>query len=111
MSDKPVELTKTNFDETIKGKKPVMVDFWASWCGPCQMMLPIVDDLLDSYKHKDKVIVAKLNIDKSPEIAGKYNVLSVPTFLFFNDGKVVHQQSGATSKEELEGYLDKMLKS
>lgn len=109
MGSTPLELNADNFDKTIAGEKPVMVDFWAPWCGPCQIMLPIIDELAKDYKHKAKVILAKLNIDDNPEIAGKFNVMSVPTILQFKAGKVVGQMVGVTPKEELEKALDKLV--
>ncbi len=105
----PLELTSENFNKTISGEKPVMVDFWAPWCGPCQIMLPIIDELAKDYKNGGKVVIAKLNIDEHPEIAGKYNVMSVPTILQFKAGKVVGQMVGVTPKEELEKSLDKLV--
>lgn len=104
-----VELTRDNFESIISGDKPVFVDFWAPWCGPCQIMLPIIDDLAANYKNKDKIVIAKVNIDDNPEIAGKFNVMSVPTLLQFKAGKVVGQMIGVTPKEELEKALDKIV--
>ena len=103
MSEK--NLTKENFDEIINGEKPVLVDFWAPWCGPCQMMGPVVEEL--SKEVKDAVI-AKVNIDDESEIAVKYHVMSVPTFLLFDKGKVVNQIVGAVPKETLLGAIEKI---
>lgn len=107
--DSPVELTGDNFKEITEGSKPVMVDFWAPWCGPCQITIPIIDELAKDYKSRDKVVIAKLNIDDNPEIAGKYNVMSVPTLLYFKDGKVVNHMLGVTPKEEIIKALDKLV--
>lgn len=97
-------LTAENFDEVIGGDKPVLVDFWAPWCGPCQMMLPVVDELAE--EEKDAVIV-KVNIDEDSAIAEKFHVMSVPTFLMFKEGKVVNQIVGAVSKEMLSEMIQK----
>ena len=97
-------LTAENFDEVIGGDKPVLVDFWAPWCGPCQMMLPVVDELAE--EEKDAVI-AKVNIDEDSAIAEKFHVMSVPTFLMFKEGKVVNQIVGAVSKEMLSEMIQK----
>lgn len=91
-------LTDDNFDKVIGGEKPVLVDFWAPWCGPCQMMIPIVEEVA---KETKEAVIGKVNIDKNPELAEKYNVMSVPTFLMFRKGKVVDQIVGAVPKETL----------
>lgn len=91
-------LTEKNFDDVINGEKPVLVDFWAPWCGPCQMMTPIVEEIA---KETKEVTVGKVNIDKNPKLAEKYNVMGVPTFLLFKEGKVVDQIVEAVSKETL----------
>ena len=100
-------LTKEDFDQVINGEKPVLVDFWAPWCGPCQMMGPVVDEVADEEKD---VIVGKVNIDEQAEIAEKYHVMSVPTFLMFKDGKVSGQTVGAVPKEALISMIKKASK-
>jgi thioredoxin 1 len=107
--NKPIELNSDNFDKTVKGEKPVFVDFWAPWCGPCQIMLPIVDDLAANSKNKDKVIFAKVNIDENPEIAAKYNIMSVPSLLIFNGPKVINSMIGVTPQDQIETVLDKIV--
>lgn len=99
-----MKLTKENFDaEVMESKIPVLVDFYADWCGPCKMMAPVLDGLAAEANGKYKV--AKLNIDEEMEIAMRYRVMSIPTFLVFKDGKVVSTAVGATSAEDLKTRL------
>ena len=101
---KAIELTDANFEEmVINSDKPVLVDFWAVWCGPCRMVGPVVEELA---KELDgQAIVGKLDVDKNRETAGTYGVMSIPTLLIFKDGKVVDKQVGAVPKSVLEGKL------
>ena len=93
--------------EVMKASELVMVDFWAVWCGPCQMVAPIVDELAKEYAGKLKV--RKLNTDENPEVAGRYQVMSIPTILFFKNGQVVDKQVGAVPKGVLAGKLNAQL--
>lgn len=93
-------LNKDDFESTISGDKPVLVDFSASWCGPCQMMAPVLDDLAKDEQEK-RFIVGKIDIDQAPEIAAKYDVMSVPSFLIFKEGKEISRIVGAMPKEML----------
>lgn len=89
-----------NFEsEVLNSDVPVLVDFFAEWCGPCKMMGPVVDKIAQEYEGKAKV--GKIDIDKNPGLAGKYNVMSVPTFMVFKQGKIVDTVIGTVSKEEL----------
>ena len=99
-----IELTKEKFNEFIK-KGVVLIDFHAHWCMPCVMMSPIVDEI--SKKFRGKIKVGKINIDENNELAQKYNVKSIPTFIIFKDGKVADTFIGAVSKEELEKRIKK----
>jgi len=95
-----LELTDKNFeDEVIKSDKVTLVDFWAPWCGPCQMMGPIIEDLAKEKEGKFKI--GKLNVDENPETAKKFGIMSIPTMIIFKDGKEVKQLIGVQSKESL----------
>lgn len=100
---KPIELNDSNFDEAINSDKPVLVDFWAEWCGPCRMVGPIVEELAGDYD--GKAVVAKLNVDENPQVTGRYGVRSIPTLLVFKNGEVVDKQVGAVPKSVLNQKL------
>ena len=107
MSD-PIEFTDDNFEsEVIKSDKPVLVDFWAIWCTPCQMVSPIVEEIAKDYA--DQLKVGKVNVDKNSKTASQYGIMSIPSLLFFKDGKVVDQVIGAVPKEHLKEKVDKIL--
>ncbi len=102
------EFTDANFEElVVKADKPVLVDFWAEWCGPCRMVGPIVSELAEEYK--DKVIVGKLDVDSNPDVSMKYGIRNIPTILFFKDGEVADKQVGAVPKSVLAGKLESLL--
>jgi len=92
-------VTNTNFDEILAGDKPVMVDFWATWCGPCRLLSPTVDEIAEECA--DVITVAKCNVDDAEDIAMKYRIMSIPTLLFFKNGEVVDKRVGVVSKEEI----------
>ncbi|MFA5937236.1 MAG: thioredoxin [Candidatus Paceibacterota bacterium] len=101
--------TDSNFDaEVLKSSVPVFVDFWAPWCGPCQMMGPIVDELAKIYP-SDKLKIGKLNVDDNQTVAGTYQVMSIPTFLLFKNGAVADKLVGGVSRERLKEFIDKHL--
>jgi len=103
------EFTDDNFDaEVLKSEIPVFVDFWAPWCGPCQQMGPLVEELAGEFG-EDKVKIGKLNVDDNQVTAGKYGVMSIPTFLLFKGGEVVDTVVGGVQKEKLKQMIDKNL--
>jgi thioredoxin 1 len=94
MSNQPIHVTDSVFEEIVlKAEVPVVVDFWAPWCGPCKMIAPVLDKLAQEYS--DKLIIAKVNTDENPEWAMKYGVQGIPTMLLVSGGKIIHRQVGA----------------
>lgn len=105
----PIELNDGNFEsEVLKSELPCLVDFWAEWCGPCRMVGPIVEEIAKEYAGKLKV--GKLNVDQNSQTAAKYGIMSIPSLLIFNGGKVVDQVIGAVPKKHFVGKIDKILK-
>ncbi|RLD04757.1 MAG: thioredoxin [Chloroflexota bacterium] len=108
MINEPIHVTDTAFEKTVlQSDIPVIVDFWAPWCGPCKMVAPTLDKLAEEYA--GKLIVAKVNTDDNAEWAGKFGVQGIPTMLFVAGGKVVHQQVGALPEPMLRQVLDQFL--
>jgi len=102
-----LEITDESFKEIIKGDKPVVVDFWAEWCGPCKMIGPVVEELAEEYE--DKAIIGKINVDENGEVAEEYGVRSIPTILFFKNGELKDKHIGAAKKNLLEEKLKAIL--
>jgi thioredoxin 1 len=108
VSDLVAQADNSNWEkEVLQSSDLVMVDFWAVWCGPCQMVAPIVEELANEYSGKLKVM--KLNTDEAPEVAGKYQIMSIPTILFFKDGQAVEKIVGARPKPQFKQIIDSLL--
>jgi thioredoxin 1 len=110
MSDNPnvAQVSDAGFEgDVLKSDKPVLVDFWAPWCGPCRSVSPIVDELANQYK--DKLRVAKVNVDESSQVAMKYQVTSIPTFILFKNGQVADRVLGALPRSEFVKFIDRNL--
>jgi len=104
---KAVEITDSNFEEIIKTDKPVLVDFWAEWCGPCKMIAPVVEELASDFE--GKAVIAKVDVDANPEVSAKFGIRSIPTLLVFKNGEVVDKQIGAVPKNVLSEKLNAQL--
>ena len=107
MSEKTVKVDNENFkSEVLNSEEPVVVDFWAPWCGPCKMIAPVLEELADEYEGELKI--AKVNVDNNQGLAQKYQVSSIPNLVFFNEGEAVDRQVGFTSKEAIVEKVDNL---
>ena len=105
---KPVEITDDNYEEIINSEKPVMVDFWAEWCGPCKIIGPVVEEMAGEYE--GKAVIGQVDVDNNPGVSAKFGIRSIPTLLFFKNGEVVDKQIGAVPKTVLTSKLEAQLK-
>ena len=104
--DNVTHVTDSNFDqEVLKSDLPTLVDFWAPWCGPCKAIGPVIDELADTYSGKIKI--AKMNVDENPETPGKFGIRAIPTLIFFKNGEVADQVTGAVGKTQLVAMIEK----
>ncbi len=103
-----IEITDANYGETVeKSDKPVIIDFWAEWCGPCRMVGPIVEELAEDYK--GQIVVGKIDVDNNPEVTSKFGIRNIPTVIFVKNGEVIDKQVGAVPKSTLEDKLKTIL--
>ena len=103
-----IEVTDANFEELVlKSEIPVLIDFWAEWCGPCRMVAPVVEEL--SHEYEGKVLVTKLDVDSNPDAAVKFGIRNIPTILFIKNGEVVDKHVGAAPKSALAAKIDAIL--
>ena len=107
MSNQIKTITDQDFNQSITSDKPVLVDFWAPWCGPCKMLAPVVEQVADELS--DKLVVGKVNVDENPATAQKFGIMSIPTLLVFKNGEVVKQLVGFMSKKDLTDKLADVL--
>ena len=101
---KAIEITDSNFEEIINSEQPVLVDFWAEWCGPCKMIGPVVEELAGDYE--GKAVIGKVNVDENPNVSAKFGIRSIPTLLVFKGGEIVDKQIGAVPKGVLSQKLE-----
>lgn len=105
MSDKILKLTDAEFEaQVIKSEKPVLVDYWAEWCGPCKMIGPVLEEIAEDLS--DKVLIGKLNVDENSQTPPKYGIRGIPTLMLFKNGEVVGTQVGALSKNDLVSFIE-----
>ncbi len=102
-----ITLTKDNFNDYINGELPTLVDFWASWCGPCRMLGPVIDEIASSYE--GKLNVGKVNVDEQPELAAQFKIMTIPTVYIIKNGEILGRLNGAVSLEQMEDFIDELI--
>ena len=105
MGANTVTLTDANFNDTISGETPILVDFWAAWCGPCRLIAPILEEMATEYQ--GKISIGKLNVDENPRISANYDVMSIPTLILFKEGQIKGQMVGVNTKAGIVSLIQK----
>ena len=107
MSEKVINITSENYESVLKSATPVVVDFWATWCGPCRMVGPVIESLAEEYE--GKTAVCKLNVDENPDLATEYKIMSIPTVMIMKNGEIVDKAVGVRTREEYQNMIEKAL--
>ena len=107
MEEKAIVLTNENYEDVLNSTIPVVVDFWATWCGPCKMVSPVIEDLASEFEGKTSI--CKLNVDDMPDIAAQYKIMSIPTVMIFKNGEIVDKAVGVRTKEEYQNMIKNAL--
>ena len=102
-----LEITSSNFEETIKGSDVVLVDFWATWCGPCKMIAPIIDEIANEFH--GRAVVGKVNVDENATLAEQFGIMSIPTMIIFKNGEIAEKMVGPRTKAQIEAALTKQM--
>ena len=103
-----LQITDANFEELLGTGKPMVLDFWAEWCGPCRMVSPIIDELAQEYE--GRVTIGKMNVDENDDVVGRFGIRNIPTVIFFKNGEMVDKIVGATSKDKFKEKIENLLK-
>ena len=103
-----LQITDANFEELLGTGKPMVLDFWAEWCGPCRMVSPIIDELAQEYE--GRVTIGKMNVDENDDVVGRFGIRNIPTVIFFKNGEMVDKIGGATSKDKFKEKVENLLK-
>ena len=103
-----LQITDANFEELLGTGKPMVLDFWAEWCGPCRMVSPIIDELAQEYE--GRVTIGKMNVDENDDVVGRFGIRNIPTVIFFKNGEMVNKIVGATSKDKFKEKVENLLK-